>query len=189
MNLDRMGSLAFRFRGGVWTLFFLLVLFLSRPGTAGPLYGLVPVALGQGIRFSAACTLRQYRGEEVGAAGLVTWGPYSLARNPLYLGNALIGAGWCVLSGSVAAFIIFSAVFAFLYLMLVIPYEESFLRKNFPVDFARYSERVGRFFPLKAPSLAELRGPFDRDVLWRSERHSLWVTLAGTLLILSRRWW
>ncbi|HCP07266.1 MAG TPA: isoprenylcysteine carboxylmethyltransferase family protein, partial [Synergistaceae bacterium] len=67
--------------------------------------------------------------------------------------------------------------------------EESFLRKNFPVDFARYSERVGRFFPLKAPSLAELRGPFDRDVLWRSERHSLWVTLAGTLLILSRRWW
>jgi len=150
---------------------------------------LASVALGQGIRFWAAGSIGQYRGETVGAATLVTWGPYALARNPLYLGNALIGTGWCALTGKPMAFVIFLVVFITLYVLLVIPYEEGYLKKRFPGEFARYSELVGRFFPLRAPSLARLKGPFDWGVLWKSERHSLWVTLIGTLLLLSRRWW
>ena len=189
MNVGRAGSLAFKFRGGVWTLFFLLVLFSMRPGTPVHATGLASVALGQGIRFWAAGSIGQYRGETVGAATLVTWGPYALARNPLYLGNALIGTGWCALTGKPMAFVIFLVVFITLYVLLVIPYEEGYLKKRFTGEFARYSELVGRFFPLRAPSLARLKGPFDWGVLWKSERHSLWVTLIGTLLLLSRRWW
>ncbi len=189
MNRERAGSLAFKLRGGVWTLFFLLVLFSMRPGTSVHPTGLAAVALGQGIRFWAAGSIGLYRGETAGAAQLVTWGPYALARNPLYLGNAMIGAGWCVLSGKPMAFVIFLAVFMVLYVLLVIPYEEGYLNDRFPGEYARYSERVGRFFPLKKPSPAEFNGPFNLGVLWKSERHSLWVTLIGTLLLFSRRWW
>jgi protein-S-isoprenylcysteine O-methyltransferase Ste14 len=189
MSKEKISALAFRFRGGVWTLFFLLVLFFIRRRTPAPTMGLIAVALGQGIRFWAAGSIGQYRGEIVGAAELVTWGPYAFARNPLYLGNALIGVGWCALSGNPKAFLLFFVVFMILYVTLVIPYEENYLKRLFPDDFARYSDRVGRFFPLRTPTLADLSGPFDWGVLWKSERHSLWVTLIGTLLLLSRRWW
>ncbi len=189
MNQRDLGALAFRYRGGVWTLFFLLVLALSDPRGVNPLPGLALVTLGQVIRFWAAGTITRYRGEEVGAMDLVTWGPYALARNPLYVGNALIGAGWCMLSGSFWAFLLFIAVFVVLYVVMVIPYEESFLKTSFPEEFDRYSKNVGRFFPVKKPALNDISGPFERAVLWKSERHSLWVTLIGTLVIFSRRWW
>ena len=183
------GALAFRYRGGVWTIFFLLVLSLSDPGGVDPLPGLFFVVLGQGIRFWAAGTITRYRGEEVVAGKLVTWGPYALARNPLYVGNAFIGTGWCMLSGSFYAFLLFIFVFIVLYVILVIPYEESFLKASFPGEFEQYSKKTGRFFPISMPAISDLAGPFQAAVLWKSERHSLWVTLAGTLVILSRRWW
>ncbi len=31
-----------------------------------------------------------------------------------------------------------------------------------------------------------LDGPFDLSILWKSERHSVFVTLAGTVLLLFR---
>lgn len=186
---DHPGALAFRYRGGVWTLLFLFILLLADPGQAFILPGLLLVASGQAVRFWAAGTITRYRGEKVGARSLITWGPYSLARNPLYAGNALIGAGWCFLSGSIWAFVLFAAAFYILYLRLVIPYEESFLMKKFPDDFAGYARETGRFFPLRAPGAERILGPFDARVLWTSERHSLWVTVVGTLIILSRRWW
>lgn len=183
------GALAFKFRGGIWTLFFFVVLFLAEPGRISLFSGLLVVAVGQSIRFWAAGTIKRYRGEKVGAENLVTWGPYALARNPLYVGNGIIGAGWCLMSGSLSAFALFAMVFFMLYVMFVIPYEESFLKRAFPEDFAEYSSRVGRFFPKVFPGAESLVGHFDPGVLWKSERHSLWVTIVGTLLIISRRWW
>lgn len=189
MNDSSPGAVAFRYRGGVWTLFFLVILLLAHPARAAILPGLLLVISGQTVRFWAAGTITRYRGEKVSAETLVTWGPYSLARNPLYVGNALIGAGWCFLSGSMWGFFLFIVVFYILYVRFVIPYEESFLLKKFPDYFAVYASEVGRFFPIRLPGSDRLSGPFDAGVLWNSERHSLWVTIIGTLLILSRRWW
>jgi hypothetical protein len=94
-----------------------------------------------------------------------------------------------MLSGSFYAFLLFIFVFIVLYVILVIPYEESFLKASFPGEFEQYSKKTGRFFPISMPAISDLAGPFQAAVLWKSERHSLWVTLAGTLVILSRRWW
>ena len=189
MNDPGPGALAFRFRGGVWTLLFLVILLLADPGRAVILPGLLLIASGQALRFWAAGTITRYRGEKVGAQVLATWGPYAFARNPLYVGNALIGVGWCFLSGTIWGFLLFAAVFCILYVWLVIPYEESFLKEKFPDDFAGYSQEVGRFSPARFPGADRIFGPFDARVLWTSERHSLWVTVIGTILILSRRWW
>lgn len=146
--------------------------------------GLFFVSLGQALRFWAAGSVIRYRGEQVGAQKLVTWGPYALARNPLYMGNGLIGAGWGIMAGW-EAFFLFAGAFALLYNLLIIPWEEEFLEGKFGAEYEDYQGRTGRFFPLRW-SLSAIKGPFDPSILWKSERHSVYVTLAGTALLLLR---
>ncbi len=177
----------FKLRGGLWTALFLAVLFLAGPVDSWALLtGLFFVALGQGIRFWAAGSILRYRGEQVGAQQLVTWGPYGLVRNPLYIGNGLIGAGWGMMAGW-SAFMLFLLAFLFLYGVVIVPWEEAFLRQRFGAEYEGYVSRTGRFFPKKW-TLEGLDGPFDMAVLWRSERHSVFVTLAGTALLLMKTW-
>ncbi|MBX9590533.1 MAG: isoprenylcysteine carboxylmethyltransferase family protein [Hyphomonadaceae bacterium] len=77
---------------------------------------------------------------------LVTLGPYSLCRNPLYtftvLGVLGIGAqfGSMVVAGTMA--LATFAVFA-----SVVRREEAFLAGTFGAEFARYAERVPAFLP------------------------------------------
>lgn len=176
---------AFKLRGGVWTAMFLAVLFVAEPASVRAIGGgLFFVALGQGIRFWAVGCITRYRGEKVGAEELVTWGPYGLVRNPLYVGNGLIGAGWGLLAGW-KALLLFAVAFIVLYGLLIVPWEEAFLRGKFGEAYEEYMKRTGRFFPKKF-SLEELNGPFDPSILWKSERYSVFVTLAGTILLLLR---
>lgn len=184
-RLDRVRAAAFRLRGGLWTVLFLAVLAAAEgasPGAFGAGLGLV--ALGQGLRFWAAGSITRYRGEEVGAQRLVTWGPYALARNPLYIGNGLIGAGWGLMAGW-KALLIFALAFFVIYCLLIIPWEEEFLGRKFGSAFDEYAARTGRFFPAKLP-LPPLKGPFDSSILWKSERYSVLVTLLGTGLLAAR---
>jgi len=186
---DSTKALAFRYRGGVWTLFFVVLLIFARPSEAWLVPGLLFLFLGQGLRFWGAGTITRYRGEEVAAPRLVTWGPYAFARNPLYVGNGFIGLGWCFLSGRPVSFVLFTVVFVVLYGIMVVPWEEAFLIKKFPREYVDYKQRTGRFFPYGIPRLDAVRGPFDWLVLWKSERHSFWVTCMGTIVLFSRRWW
>ena len=58
------------------------------------------MALGEAIRLaSVACigSKSRTRGSEVGP--LVTWGPYRVCRNPIYVGNAFLWAGFGVWGG------------------------------------------------------------------------------------------
>ena len=176
-------AVVFKMRGGIWTALFLAVWFLAEPPEAyRSFFGLLLVLLGQLLRFWAAGCITRYRGEHVGAARLTTWGPYGVVRNPLYGGNWLIGAGWGVFAGW-KALLLFVLSFWVLYCAIIVPYEEEYLSKTFGDAYARYHAGTGRFLP-RGISQDRLRGPFDFSVLWRSERHSFYVTLAGTLLLL-----
>ena len=82
-NTDKIRKIAFKLRGGLWTALYLGVLFLAGPASIPALAaGLILVAIGQSVRFWAAGCITRYRGENVGAERLVTWGPYALVRNP-----------------------------------------------------------------------------------------------------------
>ncbi|OPZ61301.1 MAG: hypothetical protein BWY88_00295 [Synergistetes bacterium ADurb.Bin520] len=187
-DLPRWGERIFPWRGGLWTVFFLLVLGYARPSLRSCLLGVIPLVGGQLLRFWAAGTIGRYRGEEVGAVQLVTWGPYAFVRNPLYLGNAAIGLGWAIMANSPEVLGVFLLAFLAIYGGAIIPYEESFLEKKFGPAFRAYRDRTPMFFP-RLPFPKKWRGPFDRAVLWRSERHSLWVTLGGSVVLISRLWW
>lgn len=77
---------------------------------------------------------------------LITEGPYSLCRNPLYVGTFFltIGAGLCFenIPMLVATLIIFLPVH-----MVVIRMEERHLEDLFPTDYPVYKQAVARFFP------------------------------------------
>jgi len=77
---------------------------------------------------------------------LVTVGPYSLVRNPLYVATVAGAVGIGAQSGSLlvaalAGLIIFAVFWS------VVRREEAFLRAAFPVEFAAYAKNVPRFWP------------------------------------------
>ena len=80
------------------------------------------------------------------ALEVVTTGPYSMMRNPLYFFSAIASGGVGGLSGSltIAALAGILCVVAFL---IVIKREEEFLGGTFGKPYADYCARVPRFFP------------------------------------------
>jgi protein-S-isoprenylcysteine O-methyltransferase Ste14 len=78
------------------------------------------------------------------AKHLVQNGPYSMSRNPIYLGNTLfmIGIG---LAAGMLWFIVFAVVAAFLTQKLAIEYEEPHLEQRFGKKYRDYCKRVRRW--------------------------------------------
>lgn len=188
MNLQEVRKTAFKCRGGLWTALYLIILFLAEPTHESIIWGIIFVAAGQAIRFWAAGSIGLYRGVEVKASKLTTWGPYAFVRNPLYLGNGLIGLGWAIMAGGLSVWI-FLVSFYIIYCLLIIPYEEGFLQNKFGNEYLSYKDRTGTLIIKRWPKMEEIKGPFSREVLVKSERHSLRVTIVGSLLIVSRLWW
>ena len=178
-----MREFVFRMRGGIWTLLFLAVLFMVRASTRGQVIAcLVLVVLGQVWRCWAAGCIGLYRGENVKANKLAVTGPYALMRNPLYFGNYVIGLGWSVIAG-VWGVVVFTVCFFVLYVMVIIPHEESFLREKFGSGYVYYCARVKRFFPVSL-KVSDLFTGFDTSIIMRSEIHTILSTVIGTCIIL-----
>lgn len=77
---------------------------------------------------------------------LITAGPYSVVRNPLYVFTSIGAAGIGAQTGSALVTLLFAAgslaIFA-----IVARQEEAFLAAAFPAEFADYAARVPRFWP------------------------------------------
>jgi protein-S-isoprenylcysteine O-methyltransferase Ste14 len=77
---------------------------------------------------------------------LVTKGPYSVVRNPLYLFTLFGAAGIGALSGSLVMAAV-CAGFATVVFLSVVRQEEQFLLATFPREFPTYAARVPRLVP------------------------------------------
>jgi protein-S-isoprenylcysteine O-methyltransferase Ste14 len=77
---------------------------------------------------------------------LVTAGPYSVVRNPLYLFTCIGAAGIGAQTGSALIASLFAAG-ALAIFTVVSRHEEAYLAAAFPADFAAYAARVPRFWP------------------------------------------
>ena len=82
---------------------------------------------------------------------LITTGPYSYIRHPIYVGNLLIGLGMIFLSEAFPLTLLLLA-FVALHHCVIIRAEEEFLKEKLGEGFARYCERVPRYFPLALPT-------------------------------------
>jgi protein-S-isoprenylcysteine O-methyltransferase Ste14 len=118
----------------------ILFLVLASPTVATLLWGLLPIVVGQAIRLWSSGYIHK---NEV----LTVTGPYSLSRNPLYVGSFFMGTGFVISMGVLwlagAFLLFFSAVYWY-----TIKWEEDKLERFFPDEWEGYRSRVPRFIPL-----------------------------------------
>jgi protein-S-isoprenylcysteine O-methyltransferase Ste14 len=144
-------QLGFRWRGVFGVIFLApaaVVALLSQRAFSAPVAGLVSLFLGWPT-FLIGLFLRVWSTLYVGGrktTKLVTEGPYSLCRNPLYLGSFFVALS--------AGFFLDSLVFAgavaltmLCYVSSTVPAEEQKLRELHNENFDEYCRRVPRFWP------------------------------------------
>jgi protein-S-isoprenylcysteine O-methyltransferase Ste14 len=151
---------------------------LSRPAWESLVVGLPVSVAGLMLRGWAAGHLEKNQ-------TLTQSGPYSLVRNPLYIGTSLVAAGLVIASRRWVLAAIFAAVFLLVYLP-VIELEEQHLRGLFP-EFEEYSRRVPKLIPFgKGGSLKAFRWPLYRR---NREYEALAGFAAGVLFLVAKAWW
>ena len=108
------------------------------------------------------------------AAQLNNTGPYSLVRNPLYLGRILNFTGIAMLSGSWVYGALTFLVSILIYERISV-YEEEFLRKEFGDAHAKWAEEV----PFLLPRLRGWKKPqypfWVRRTIKREEKKIIWL--------------
>ncbi|MGH8581791.1 MAG: methyltransferase family protein [Gammaproteobacteria bacterium] len=134
-----------------------------------------------GLAFRFWATL--YVGGRKGST-VVADGPYSVCRNPLYLGSFLLATASALFirSGVFAVGILAVSVF---YIIATVPREERHLKEARGEEYVRYCRRVPRFIP----RLSLFHAPAEITVsikgLWRECRRMfpwIWIPLAGELI-------
>jgi protein-S-isoprenylcysteine O-methyltransferase Ste14 len=80
------------------------------------------------------------------SATLVSDGPYSISRNPLYVFSSIAAAGVGAQTGSITVAVGFAALCAAAF-HIVILREEKFLSANLGAEYQAYLAKVPRFFP------------------------------------------
>ena len=192
------GNFFFKYRNALFPVLFLLAVGIGRPkviaddpGTDRLLAGLgVLVTLtGQAVRlFTIGYEYIERGGKEgkVFASRLVQGDVYSLTRNPMYLGNALIATGITMVSGAPLLYVAVLPFFLFVY-QAIVAAEEAYLRKRFGAEYDRYCASVPRWIPSVGRTISVLSGkPYD----WRKAVRKELSTMAGLLtgLILLPVW-
>jgi len=180
------GTRLFRWRGYTGALFFLLAYGIGEPTPHSWLLGLLLLLTGAFLRwFSVAYSGPTTRASTLTAPELVVSGPYAYVRNPIFLGNFLIGLGmlWMFCDWLPWINILFVLLFWLQY-GLIVKAEESYLQQKFGTSYEIYRQRVPRFLPKFHKAPLERRQQPDFRLATRSERSTWGALLVGILLAL-----
>jgi steroid 5-alpha reductase family enzyme len=133
---------------------------------------------GQSLRLWAAGHIQKLE-------GLTTTGPYRYVRNPLYIGNYLLGSGCVLLLDDPDELIIFSLLFLFTTIPTVLD-EEKVLLEGHGETYRRYLQTTPRWVPdfkLIASDLNNKLTPFGAGFIRNKEYRSVfsYVTLVAFL--------
>jgi protein-S-isoprenylcysteine O-methyltransferase Ste14 len=152
--LQKLGSFLFRWRGIVFPLVIVGLGATFPPRLAQTLperlaigLGLFVIIAGQSLRALTIGWDYIERGGDhgkVSASRLVTSGMYARCRNPMYVGNILLVAGFLLLFGRWVAGVAGMA-FCLLFYRAIVACEERFLEEKFGDEFDAYRQRVPRW--------------------------------------------
>lgn len=139
-----------------WGLIYLILAFIvSYFSPAGTIiyvpFNLLAAALivgGVGLTGAAASLFAKEQTEIMPTSAanrkFITYGPYRITRNPMYLGMVLILTGIAFLVGALAMFIAPIALFVTIN-NVFIPFEEAKMERQYGAQFREYKERVRRW--------------------------------------------
>jgi protein-S-isoprenylcysteine O-methyltransferase Ste14 len=158
----------------------------SPTGAVRPFWvgGLILVAAGEALRLWSVHhigVISRTRSDRLGP--LVTTGPFALVRNPLYLGNIALWAGFAIIARLIWVVPIVIALLAGEY-HAIVRWEEELLVSRLGDGYRGYLQRVHRWLPSWTRSSApDATATFSwRDTLF-SERGTLIAIAAGILLL------
>ncbi|MGH9571951.1 MAG: methyltransferase family protein [Candidatus Acidiferrales bacterium] len=154
-----------------------LFLLLASPTPRMILIGAIVSAFGLAIRGYASGYLRKDR-------ELATSGPYARTRNPLYLGSAILAAGFVIAGTSFWAGLIVTLYFSVFY-YAVMRNEEEDLGKRFGAPFHEYAKRVPLFFPSFTAKSSASAAKFSWSQYSRNREYK---ALIGTVLGVAVMW-
>lgn len=163
-----------------------LVLFACEPTVKSAVLGTLIVVLGELVRIYSVAfigSVSRTRNVETAGSALITGGPFTYVRNPLYVGNFLITIGLAVFSGVSWIVFVAAALFSFQYYCIV-KHEERLLIGRFGSAYEDYMSHVPAWFPAKWPTLQNLEWPITFSPALRSERRTL-LAIAFMLISLS----
>lgn len=152
---NRVGSAAgwgFRHRGLIAALLLTPTAVLSTFSTPAIMEGSLTdqlIDMAAWVLFLIGATLRFWATAYIGgrkSSTVVNEGPYSICRNPLYLGSLLIA----IATGLFLKSLLFAAalfVVGVAYVLVTVPHEERALAAGHAEEWDRYCARVPRFWP------------------------------------------
>lgn len=154
----------------------IVVFWLARPTTRSLVWGAIIGIAGLLLRGLAAGYLKKHE-------ALTVAGPYSHTRNPLYLGSAVLAAGFAAACHSWYAAGVAAAYFACFY-PPVMRREERELRAHYGTSFDDYAARVPLFFPRFRP--ARFADATDQAFSWKQyAKNREYQAAAGFALVLA----
>ena len=113
---------------------------------------------------------------------LVTEGPYSITRNPLYFYSGLAVMGIAAATGMLLAVVIISAIFGVI-CHFTIKAEEKKLRMIHGDDFTSYCAKVPRFFPVRSRVIEPPLRTFSPELFHRTYRDATWFLVAWLAVV------
>jgi len=109
--------------------------------------GYLVIAAGVALMLWAAVGFRRARTTIVpreAPSALVEGGPYRFSRNPIYLADLVILAGWALATGQPAGLVLLWPLAAVLERRFILP-EEAMLDRHLGAPYRAYRLRVGRW--------------------------------------------
>ena len=185
---SKIGNFFFKIRSFTPIPFILALLYFAEPAWQTVVIGVPFIGAGELLRiwavgYAGAST----RARTLGAArDLVTTGPYSYVRNPLYLGNLLLSLGVCLAAGVywLVAVLIIGYLFQYLPIIAV---EEAYLLESCGSVYQVYREWVPRFIPQFRPYPKPSRHDFSFARAIKSEKRTLTAILCVIGLLFAKQ--
>ena len=188
MTASRLGNFFFKIRSFTPIPFIIALLYFAKPAWYTVVIGVPFIVVGELLRvwavgYAGAST----RARTLGAArDLVTTGPYSYVRNPLYLGNFLLSLGVCLLA-NVYWLVAVLVIGYFCQYLPIIAVEEAYLLESCGSVYQTYQEQVPRFIPQfrSYPDPSPHDFSFARAI--KSEKRTLTAIICVIGLIFARQ--
>ena len=169
----------YRWRVRSGSIAFLVCLVLARPTWRSVAIGAAVCLVGLLIRAWAAGHLKKEK-------ELAVSGPYRYSRNPLYLGNLIMGLSLAIGSNSAVVAAIYAAYFLIFYPVIILTERER-MRKLFPEKYKEYIKHVPLFFPWRKPMAGSEHVRFDWGLYLRNREPRAFLGSLLYWLILSAR--
>ncbi len=167
-NLEK---IVYRWRVRAASIGLILAIIFARPDLTSFLTGLSICFLGLLIRIWSAGHLRKEK-------KLAISGPYQYTRNPLYLGNFVIGISVAFTSRSWWVLGYFAAYFLLFY-PLVIKREMKRMKELFPDEYDEYKKKAPLFFPTWKSFSLSGKNKFSWELFLKNKE---WRALIGAFL-------